>query len=50
MAYTAQNINGNHWIVTDDNGVQHKVFCNESNNTEADAISLIRDFVEIETE
>lgn len=50
MAYTAQNINGNHWVVTDDNGVQHKVFCDESHNTEADAISLIRDFVAQEIE
>ena len=48
MAYTAQHINDNHWVVTDDNGMQHKVFCNESNNTEEHAISLIRDFVPTE--
>ena len=48
MTYTAQNINDNHWVVTDNEGLQHTVFCKESENTKEYAISLIRDFVPTE--
>lgn len=55
MKYTAQNIKDNAWLVTeiDDNGnnvKKHNVFCKESANTEEDAISLIRDIIDVEEE
>lgn len=43
----AQHIKDNEWIVTDNDGVRHLVFCRLDENTDEAAIALI---VEVQTQ
>jgi hypothetical protein len=44
---TAEHIKDNEWIVTDDAGIKHRVFCRANENTAEAAIAVI---VELQTQ